>query len=61
MSYPYQIKTLEEYRSAYQASVTDPEGFWAGIAGHFQWRRPWDKVLEWNFSEPRVRWFIGGS
>ena len=61
MSYPYQIKTLEEYRSAYQASVTDPEGFWAGIAGHFQWRRPWDKVLEWNFSEPRVRWFIGGQ
>jgi acetyl-CoA synthetase len=61
MSYPYQIKTLEEYRLAYQASVTDPEGFWAGIANHFQWRRPWDKVLEWNFSEPSVRWFIGGQ
>jgi acetyl-CoA synthetase len=61
MSYPYQIKTLEEYRSAYQASVNDPEGFWAGIAGHFQWRRPWDKVLEWNFTEPKVRWFIGGQ
>jgi acetyl-CoA synthetase len=61
MNYPYQIKTLEEYRSAYQASVTDPEGFWAGIADHFQWRRRWDKVLEWNFSEPRVRWFIGGQ
>jgi acetyl-CoA synthetase len=61
MSYPYQIKTLEEYRSAYQASVTDPEGFWAGIADHFQWRRRWDKVLEWNFTEPRIRWFIGGQ
>jgi acetyl-CoA synthetase len=61
MSYPYQIKTLEEYRSAYQASVNDPEGFWAGIADHFQWRRPWDKVLEWNFTEPKVRWFIGGQ
>ena len=61
MSYPYQIKTVEEYRSAYQASVTDPEGFWAGIADHFQWRRRWDKVLEWNFTEPAVRWFIGGQ
>jgi acetyl-CoA synthetase len=61
MSYPYQIKTLEEYRSAYQASVTDPEAFWAGIADHFQWRRRWDKVLEWNFTEPRIRWFIGGQ
>jgi acetyl-CoA synthetase len=59
--YPYQIKTLEEYRKAYEASVTDPEGFWADVARHFQWSRPWDKVLEWNFSEPRVRWFIGGQ
>jgi acetyl-CoA synthetase len=61
MSYPYQIKTPEEYRKAYQKSVTDPEGFWADIANHFQWRRRWDKVLEWNFTEPRVRWFSGGQ
>jgi acetyl-CoA synthetase len=61
MSYPYQIKTLEEYHSAYQASIADPEGFWAGIADHFQWRRRWDKVLEWNFTEPKVRWFGGAQ
>jgi acetyl-CoA synthetase len=59
--YPYQIKTLEQYRKAYETSVTDPEGFWADIARHFQWSRPWDKVLEWNFSEPKVRWFLGGK
>jgi acetyl-CoA synthetase len=61
MSYPYQIKTQEEYRSAYQKSVSDPEGFWADIAKTFSWRRPWDKVLEWNFKEPNVKWFIGGQ
>ena len=61
MSYPYQIKTPEEYQKAYQKSIADPEGFWADIAGHFQWRRPWDKVLEWNFTEPNVKWFIGGQ
>jgi acetyl-CoA synthetase len=61
MSYPYQIKTLEEYRSAYQKSIADPEGFWAGIASHFSWRRPWDNVLDWNFKEPRVRWFDGAQ
>ena len=61
MSYPYQIKSPEEYRAAYESSVRDPEGFWAGIAGHFQWRRPWDKVLEWNFTEPGVRWFAGAK
>jgi acetyl-CoA synthetase len=59
MSYPYQINSAEEYRSVYQRSVEDPEGFWAGIAAHFTWRRRWDKVLEWNFTEPRVRWFEG--
>jgi acetyl-CoA synthetase len=59
MSYPYQIKSAEEYRSVYQRSVDDPEGFWADIASHFSWRRKWDKVLEWNFTEPRVRWFEG--
>ncbi len=61
MSYPYQIKSPEEYRSAYEASVSDPEGFWAGIAAHFSWRRKWDKVLDWNFSDPDVKWFTGGQ
>jgi len=59
MSYPYQIKSAADYRSVYQRSVDDPEGFWAGIAAQFSWRRKWDKVLEWNFTEPRVRWFEG--
>ncbi|MDB5197802.1 MAG: acetyl-CoA synthetase [Flaviaesturariibacter sp.] len=61
MSYPYQIKTLEEYKSAWQKSVDDPEGFWRDIASHFSWRKPWGKVVEWNFKEPAVKWFLGGK
>jgi acetyl-CoA synthetase len=61
MSYPYQIRSREEYLSEYKRSVEDPEGFWAGIAEHFQWRRRWDNVLNWNFTEPRVRWFEGAK
>jgi acetyl-CoA synthetase len=61
MSYPYQIKTLEAYQSAYKKSVEDPEGFWAEIAGQFHWHRKWDKVLEWNFKDPQVKWFTGGQ
>lgn len=60
MSYPYQIKSFESYKDAYEKSVNDPEGFWAEIAAHFQWRKKWDKVLNWNFSEPKVEWFAGG-
>ena len=60
MDYPFQIKSLEEYHEAYSRSISDPEGFWADIAKTFFWRRSWDNVLEWNFSEPRIRWFAGG-
>jgi acetyl-CoA synthetase len=61
MSYPYQIKTFEEYSSAYQKSIEDPEKFWSEIATHFLWRKKWDSVLNWNFNEPRVEWFKGGK
>lgn len=61
MSYPYQIKSFEEYQEAWQHSVKDPEGFWANVADHFYWRRKWDKVLEWNFKEPNVKWFTGAK
>ena len=61
MSYPYQIKSLEEYQSVYKQSVEDPEGFWAGVASHFSWHRKWDKVLDWNFDGPQVSWFSGAQ
>jgi acetyl-CoA synthetase len=55
------IKTFEEYQVAYKHSVDDPEGFWAEIAQQFQWRKPWKKVLSWDFKEANVKWFEGGS
>jgi acetyl-CoA synthetase len=61
MFYPYQITTLEEYKKAYQKSVDEPERFWADVAENFQWRKKWDKVLEWDFRKPEIRWFIGGK
>lgn len=61
MSYPYQIKSLEAYKAAYQKSVDDPETFWGEIAENFTWRKKWDKVLNWNFTEPRIEWFAGGK
>jgi acetyl-CoA synthetase len=52
---------MNQYRMAYDYSITNPEDFWAGIADHFLWRKKWDKVLEWNFTEPKVEWFKGGQ
>ncbi len=56
-----QIKSFEEYQAEYQRSVEDPEGFWAEQAESFTWRKKWDKVLDWNFSDPDVKWFVGGK
>jgi acetyl-CoA synthetase len=61
MNHPYQISSYEGYREAWKKSVEDPEGFWGDIASHFQWKKPWDKVLEWNFKEPSVKWFQGAE
>lgn len=61
MSYPYQLKTFEEYKKAYQQSIDDPESFWAGVAGHFTWKKKWDKVLDWSFKEPKIEWFAGAK
>lgn len=61
MSYPYQLKSLEEYREAYAKSVADPEGFWGEIAESFLWRKKWSKVLNWNFTEPKIEWFAGAK
>ncbi|MGZ8540233.1 MAG: acetate--CoA ligase [Chitinophagaceae bacterium] len=61
MLYPYQVKSYEEYKEAYKKSVEEPETFWADIAQHFLWRKKWDKVLSWNFKEPKIEWFAGGK
>jgi acetyl-CoA synthetase len=57
MSYPFQLKTLDEYQSAYAKSLEDPEAFWAEVAESFTWKKKWDKVVEWNFKEPKIEWF----
>ena len=61
MSYPYQITSPEAYTLAYEKSTQDPEAFWAEIASSFLWKKPWDKVLDWNFTEPKVEWFKGAK
>ena len=56
-----QIKDLEHYKSVYQFSVDNPEAFWEQEADTFTWMKPFDKVCDWNFKEPNVKWFVGGK
>jgi acetyl-CoA synthetase len=57
----FQIRSLKDYQEAYTKSVSDPEAFWAAIADHFQWKKKWDAVLNWNFKEPKIEWFKGAK
>jgi acetyl-CoA synthetase len=61
MSYPYQVTSLEQYHADYKKSAEDPAAFWGDVASNFYWRKKWDKVLDWNFTEPKIEWFKGGK
>jgi propionyl-CoA synthetase len=49
-----------DYQTAYERSLRDPEGFWAEAAGEISWYRRWDRVLDTSRA-PFVRWFPGGE
>lgn len=55
------IRSFEDYEKAYKESVEDPESFWGEVAQDFIWKKPWKKVLEWNFNDYDVKWFKGGK
>ncbi|MCW8827767.1 MAG: acetate--CoA ligase, partial [Gammaproteobacteria bacterium] len=51
------------YMEMYQRSVDDPDGFWGEQAEQFlTWFKPWDKVLDWSFTDNvHIKWFEGGK
>ncbi len=53
------IRSMEEYRKIYAASIQNPEKFWAGEASELSWRKRWTKVLDWK--PPFAKWFVGGK
>ncbi|MDQ2178974.1 acetate--CoA ligase [Marinifilum sp. D714] len=55
------ISTLGGYIHEYQKSVENPQAFWSRIAESFFWRKKWDKILDWNFTEPKINWFLNGK
>ncbi|WKZ33283.1 MAG: acetate--CoA ligase [Thermodesulfobacteriota bacterium] len=54
------VKGPEEYERLYRESIEDPDGFWHRMAGILDWTRPWDRVSEWDFKKPSVKWYLNG-
>ena len=55
------IHSLGGYIHEYQKSMANPEAFWGEAAESFYWRKPCDRILEWEFEGPSVKWFSGGK
>ena len=55
------IKSMDEYKKLYKQSVDDPDKFWGEQANLLDWYKKWDKVSEWDFSKPELKWFAGGK
>ncbi len=56
-----QFNSFDAYIKAYQNAIQFPEQFWTDVASNFHWTKPWETILEWNFTEPRIEWFAGGE
>ena len=56
------VKSISEYEKLYKWSTEDPDGFWAEMAEkQLSWYKKWDKVSEWSFEKPEIKYFIGGK
>jgi acetyl-CoA synthetase len=55
------ITTFQQYKDEYKQSIENPEAFWAKVADTFSWKQKWDRVLEWDFHKPEVKWFLNGK
>lgn len=58
----YRINSLDEYRESQQYAIKNPEEFWKDIANTFEWKTPFDNVLNYNWNDvPSTEWFKGGK
>ena len=55
------IKSFEEYKAKYKASVDNPDAFWDEIAKTFTWKKPYEKVCDYNFIKADIKWFVNGK
>ncbi|MGB0811519.1 MAG: acetate--CoA ligase [Flavobacteriaceae bacterium] len=55
------IRSLSEFKQAKVQAEENPVGFWSEVAREFHWKSPWKQTLDYDFSIPEVKWFIGGK
>ncbi len=52
----------EQYQAWYDASINNPDTFWAERAKEtLDWFAPWTQVSNWSFDPLDIQWFVGGK
>src|SRR5690606_19441959 len=52
----------ERYRSMYERSIRDPDGFWAEQGRRLGWIRPFTKVKDVDYTgDVHIRWYEDGT
>jgi len=51
---------VKEYENLYRYSIENRDEFWAEQAGHLEWFKKWDKVVD-ETDKPFYKWFAGGK
>ena len=58
----YSITNNELYQENYKQASNNPKQFWGELAKeNFLWKKPWDSVLDFDFSIPKISWFDGAQ
>jgi len=58
----YSITNNELYHENYKQASNNPKQFWGDLAKeNFVWKKPWDSVLDFDFSIPKISWFDGAQ
>ena len=56
------VTSMEQYEAMYKKAEEDPEGFWGERSKELiSWDEPFEKVLEYDFNTPEIKWFLGGK
>ena len=56
------INSMQKYREMYQASIEDPDTFWAEVAEGFYWKQKWSRVREFDFhGDISIKYFLGAK
>src|SRR4030043_2215621 len=53
--------SMEDYKKLYRKAIDKPDEFWSEMADQLEWFKKWEKVCEWDFHKPELKWFVGGK